>query len=230
MRTKELPQFSVSFPVQAFPGKPACMELSLSQSFLFLGTQCGLIHKADVHTLMVSEKSVTLHGSDRDSPSAILSLGEDSIITADSAGILHALQLCRAAESSSTAPKSTTDGTSGTIVSRSLGQLQIPGGVFDISQKAMEENLTLGLHAEQSIPLSEVHRRLLWQVRVPLDVAVSDEGLSPACFQNNISATYPWACAAVPEKARQMERTCVKQAGQVFGVPQALEEAECTSG
>lgn len=150
-------------PLQVLEGTPTRIALTPSSSALFVGCQCGTLQHFDVATLNASRVAVQLHANDSTGISALAVLGEDSLVTADSHGIMHAMVLTdhlnhvRSTHTQSATPANDMTAQNSCICMPS-------SGLFDILDAAMKRGAGLQLACAAVMPLDEVLKVILSKV------------------------------------------------------------------
>lgn len=152
--------FTIVYYLQVLHGTPRCVALTPSCSTLFVGCLSGILQRFDVSPLKVRGAKGQYHGNTPHGISAIAVLGEDSLITADCDGIMHAMIVTNKLKD-----KLTAHGSSGSVLHDQNSVSPKPqGGVFDISDKAMAGLEGVDMVATQVLPIDEVLQTILSKV------------------------------------------------------------------
>lgn len=125
-----------------------------------MGCRSGTLQHVDTSTLQASSATAQIHATQTHGVSAVAVLGEDCLVTADCAGVLHAMIL------SSHPSMASVQQTAIAKPRESLtnGDRKPHGGVFDVSNPAIAGAAVLDMDPRQVLSLNEVLKGMLRQV------------------------------------------------------------------
>lgn len=144
-------------------GTPTCTAITASFSKLLVGCRSGTLQEIDTTTLQASASSIQVHGNQEDGISALAALAEDCIVSADSAGVMHAINLSVCPR---TAPAQPCTGNSQAIQTQQTVIQRPQGGLFDISHAVLAGASGLDMAPRQVLSLTEVLKTMQLRVGV----------------------------------------------------------------